>query len=150
MRRAAASLNIRAPVGGMVVNSGIADEATREHQQAIMEELQKRGLLIIDATGEEGISQIQIPGLARRKADIVIETQFVCKEIEEQLKKAEQLAKENGSVLIAATPKPVVLHALKEWVETFSPQLTYEQMKEQNLVPEKPFALVPVSNLVVE
>ena len=118
--------------------------------QKMEEELQKRGLLIIDATGKEGISQIQIPGLARRKADIVIETQFVRKEIEEQLKKAEQLAKENGSVLIAATPKPVVLHALKEWVETFSPQLTYEQMKEQNLVPEKPFALVPVSNLVVE
>ena len=48
MRRAAASLNIRAPVGGMVVNSGIADEATREHQQAIMEELQKRGVLIVN------------------------------------------------------------------------------------------------------
>ena len=150
LRRAEASLNVRAPIGGMVVNNGIADETIAEHLQVIMENLQKRGLLIIDATGEDGIDKINIPGLARRKADIVIDTQFVRKSIDEQLKRAEIIAKNNGSVLIAATPKPVVLHALKDWVETFSPQLTYEQMKEQQTAPEKPLVLVPVSNLVVE
>ena len=150
LRRAEASLNVRAPIGGMIVNNGIADETIAEHLQVIMENLQKRGLLIIDATGEDGIDKINIPGLARRKADIVIDTQFVRKSIDEQLKRAEIIAKNNGSVLIAATPKPVVLHALKDWVETFSPQLTYEQMKEQQTAPEKPLVLVPVSNLVVE
>ena len=150
LQRAKASLNVRAPIGGMVVNNGIADETIVEHLQFIMEDMQKRGLLMIDATGEEGIDKVNIPGLARRKADIVIDTQFVRKDIDEQLKQAETIAKNNGSVLIAATPKPVVLHALKDWVETFSPQLTYEQMKEQQTTPEKPFVLVPVSNLVVE
>ena len=134
----------------LFINRCWSDETIAEHLQVIMENLQKRGLLIIDATGEDGIDKINIPGLARRKADIVIDTQFVRKSIDEQLKRAEIIAKNNGSVLIAATPKPVVLHALKDWVETFSPQLTYEQMKEQQTAPEKPLVLVPVSNLVVE
>ena len=150
LRRAEASLNVRAPIGGMVVNNGIADETVAEHLQVIMTDMQKRGLLMIDATGEDGIDKVNIPGLARRKADIVIDTQFVRNDIDEQLKQAEIIAKNNGSVLIAATPKPVVLHALKDWVETFSPQLTYEQMKEQQTTPEKPLVLVPASNLVVE
>ena len=150
LRRAEASLNVRAPIGGMVVSSGIADDTIAEHLLFIMQNLQKRGLLIVDATGEDGINQVKVAGLPRRKADIVIDTHFVRKDIDEQLKMAESIAKNNGSVLIAANPKPVVLHALKDWVETFSPQLTYDQMKEQQITPEKPLVLVPVSNLVVE
>ena len=151
LRRALASLNINAPIGGMVVNSGIADENTRAHQKHIMENLKNRGLLIIDATNAGGIDKIKVDDLARKKADIVIDNKFVRSEIDTLLELAEKIAKVNGSVLIVATPKPVVLHAINDWINTFSPQLTYQQMKEQNItVIEKPYALVPVSNLVVE
>ena len=151
LRRAQASLNINAPIGGMIVNRGIADENTREHQAAIMENMQKRGLLMIDATDADGIDKIQVENLPRKKADIVLEDKFVRSHIDNQLELAEKIAKVNGSVLIVANPKPVVLHALKDWIDTFSPQLTYEQMKAQNITTiEKPYALVPVSNLVIE
>lgn len=151
LRRAQASLNINAPIGGMIVNRGIADENTREHQAAIMENMQKRGLLMIDATDAAGIDKIQVENLPRKKADIVLEDKFVRSHIDNQLELAEKIAKVNGSVLIVANPKPVVLHALKDWIDTFSPQLTYEQMKAQNITTiEKPYALVPVSNLVIE
>ena len=151
LRRALTSLNINAPIGGMVVNSGIADENTRAHQKHIMENLKNRGLLIIDATNAGGIDKIKVDDLARKKADIVIDNKFVRSEIDTLLELAEKIAKVNGSVLIVATPKPVVLHAINDWINTFSPQLTYQQMKEQNItVIEKPYALVPVSNLVVE
>lgn len=151
LRRALASLNINAPIGGMIVNSGIADENTREHQKNIMENLKNRGLLIIDATDADGIDKIDVADLPRKKADIVIDNKFVRSEIDNMLELAEKMAKVNGSVLIVATPKPVVLHAINDWVNTFSPQLTYQQMKEQNIKDiERPYALVPVSNLVVE
>ena len=151
IRRAEASLNVNAPIGGVIVNSGIADENTREHQLEIMNNLQKRGLLMIDATNADGIDKIDVNNLPRKKADIVIDDNFVRSNIDNQLEFAENLAKVNGSVLIVATPKPVVLHAIKDWVETFSPQLTYQQMQEQGITKiERPFALVPVSNLVVE
>lgn len=151
IKRALLSLNVEAPIGGMVVNSGIADENTYEQQKAIMENIKSRGLLIVDATNSEGISKINIDDLPRKKADIVIENKFVRSEIDNLLELAEKMAKVNGSVLIVATPKPVVLHAINDWINTFSPQLSYQQMKEQNIkTVEKPYALVPVSNLVVE
>jgi len=151
LRRALASLNINAPVGGMVINSGIADENMHEHQKNIMENLKNRGLLVIDATNADGIDKIDIDDLPRKKADIVIENKFVRSDIDNMLELAEKMAKVNGSVLIVATPKPVVLHAINDWINTFSPQLTYQQMKEQNIKTiERPYALVPVSNLVVE
>ncbi len=150
LRRAQASLNVGAPVGGVIVNSGIADENTREHQQAIMHNFQKRGLLMIDATDADGIDKINVDNLPRKKADIVIDDNFVRSDIDNKLELAERIAKVNGSVLIVANPKPVVLHAIKDWVDSFSPQLTYQQMKEQNITIDRPYALVPVSNLVVE
>ena len=53
--------------------------------------------------------------------------------------------------MIVSDPKPIAVLALNKWIESFSPQLSYEEMKERN-IPEiaKPFALVPLSNLVVE
>lgn len=54
-------------------------------------------------------------------------------------------------MLIVIEPKPSAVLALSDWIKSFSPQLSYEQMKEQNITEiEKPFALVPISNLVVE
>lgn len=44
------SLNVGAPIGGVVVNDGVADESNSEILQKLMEELKTRGLLMIDAT----------------------------------------------------------------------------------------------------
>ena len=87
--------------------------------------------------------------MPRKKADIVIDSYFTREDIDKRLKEAEEIAKNNGSVLIVANPKPVVLYAVRDWVSSFSPQISdYKEMK--NTVIEKPLALVPVSNVVVE
>ena len=44
--------------------------------------------------------------------------------------------------------KPVILTAVNDWIKTFSPQVDYKESKNTKI--EKPLALVPVSNLVVE
>lgn len=141
---------INAPLGGVVINDGVADEDNEEQLRAVLEELKNRGMLAIDATSTAKISQIRPQGLARKKAEIVIEGNITPQRIKEQLEQAEKLALDNGQVMVVAVPKPIVLNSVSEWLKTFSPQLTYEQIKEGNVTIEKPLALVPASNLVVE
>jgi len=145
-------LAVKAPIGGMVVNDGVADKDTTEQLKAFLSELKKRGLLMIDAVSGQEINKIQESGLARKKAEIVIdESSLTQQAIAEKLQMAERLARENGQVMIVAAPKPIIITALSDWFKTFSQQLTYEQMKEMNVTSfDKPFALVPASNLVVE
>ena len=50
--------------------------------------------------------------------------------------------------MIVADDKPLIIVKLAQWIDTFSPQLSYEEAKTVDIT--KPFALVPVSNLVVE
>ena len=109
------------------------------------------GLLAIDATFSGDVSEIKIPGLARNRADIVIDSGFNPEDIGQKLELAEQIAENKGQVIIVADPKPVVVLQILKWAESFSPQLSYEEMKAQNITaPEKPFALVPLSNTVIE
>ncbi len=142
------SLSTEAPIGGVVVNDGIADEDNREILIELLKELRNRGLLMIDATAGEGLSKIEIQGLPRKKADIVIDSDFRHDAIDKALLKAEYIAFEKGQVLIVADPKPIVIVELFNWIKTFSPQVSYEEAKNMEL--NKPFALVPVSNLVIQ
>lgn len=136
-------------IGGMIINPGMAGEDSRERLKKVLQEIKNRGLLIIDATNAGGIDAIEIPGLARKKADIVIERNYNSENLFKQLLEAEYIAKNNGQVLIVAEPKPIVIQALNEWIKTFSSQpINYEDSKSRNF--DKPFTLVPVSNLVVE
>lgn len=138
-------------VGGMVVSQGIADDSNVEQLSALLAELQKRGLLMLDASGEDFINNMKIDNLARIKADVLIENDFSREGVESKLAEAENIAREKGRVIIVTEPKPSAILALNNWFKSFSPQLSYEQMKEQNITEiEKPFALVPLSNLVVE
>lgn len=152
MERLHKTLAIDAPIGGMVVNDGVADKDTREQLNGFLEELNKRGLLMIDATANSEIDNLKESGLARKKADIIIDDDALTPDkIAEKLRDAERLARDNGQVMIVALPKPIIITAISEWVKTFSQPLSYEQMKEQKITSfEKPFALVPASNLVVE
>lgn len=145
-------LAVKAPIGGMVVNDGVADKDTTGQLKTFLSELKNRGLLMIDAISNQEINNIKEPGLARKKAEIVIdESSLTQQAIAEKLQEAERLARENGQVMIVAAPKPIIITALSNWFNTFSQQLTYEQMKEMNVTSfDKPFALVPASNLVVE
>lgn len=142
------SLNVGAPIGGVVVNDGVADESNSEILQKLMEELKTRGLLMIDATSGNGLENISVPGLARKKANFVIEDLLDKKLINQVLKMAENMALEKGQVLIVVESKPVILTAVNDWIKTFSPQVDYKESKNTKI--EKPLALVPVSNLVVE
>lgn len=145
-------LSVPAPVGGMVIIDGVADKDTSGQLKTFLAELKSRGLLMIDAISGQEINKISESGLARKKAEIVIdENSLTQQSIAEKLQTAERLARENGQVMIVAAPKPIILTALSNWFQTFSKQLTYEQMKELNITSfDKPFALVPASNLVVE
>lgn len=142
------TLNRKSPVGGIVINDGVADKDNREQLQAILKDMETRGILLIDATSGDEISSIKTQNLARKKADIVLDDNFSKDNIRAALTKAEEIAMENGNVLVVMSPKPVVLMEVSEWIKSFSPQLTYEEAKNQTI--DKPFALVPVSNLVVE
>ena len=148
IKRLEKTLSPGAPIGGVVINDGIADESNRYTLTQILAAINRRGLLVIDATHGNGIEQITIKGLPRRKADIIIENLLDRNLIREEIKKAENIALSRGQVLLVVEPKPVILKEIYDWIKTFSPQIAYEESKNQIL--EKPLALVPVSNLVVE
>lgn len=139
------------PTGGIVINEGMAGEDSRPRIKDILEDVGKLGLLMIDATGEDDISKIELSGIPRRKADIVIKDDFRPETIKQQLKEAEFIAQEKGSVLIVSGMKGSAIREISEWINTFSPQLSYQQMKEQGIEEiERPFALVPISSTVTE
>ena len=148
LQRLKRSLSIGAPVGGVVVNDGIADESNQELLAKLFTELKNRGLILIDATHGDGVSQIKIEGLARRKADVVIDTDFERETIRKAFKKAEEIAFSKGQVVVVIDPKPIAVIEAYKWVNSFSPQVSYEEAKNMELT--KPFALVPISNLVME
>ncbi len=142
------SLSGGAPIGGVIVNDGIADVDNSELLTALLQELRSIGLLMIDATHGTGLQKILVPGLARRKADIVIDNDFRRESIAQKIQQAEDIAYNKGRVLLVIDPKPIVIMQIYEWINSFSPQVAYEEAKNMELT--KPFALVPVSNLVTE
>ena len=148
LQRLKRSLATNAPVGGVVVNDGIADESNQELLTKLFTELKNRGLMLIDATHGDGVSQIKIDGLARRKADIVIDSDFGRETIDKAFKQAEEIAFSKGQVVVVIDPKPIAIIEAYKWIKSFSPQVSYEEAKTMELT--KPFALVPVSNLVME
>ena len=148
LNRLRRSLAANAPIGGVVVNDGLADEDNREILLELLKELRNRGLMMIDATSGDGLNNISMQNLARKKADVVIDRDFRRESVRKALLKAEYVAFEKGQVLIVADPKPIVLVELFDWIKTFSPQVSYEEAKTMEL--NKPFALVPASNLVIE
>lgn len=145
------TLSSSMPIGGIVVNEGMAGEDSRPRIKELLENVREQGLLMIDATGEEGIDKIEISNFPRRKADIVIKDDFRPESIKRQLQEAEFIAQEKGSVLIVSGMKASAIKELNEWIKTFSPQLSYQQMQEQGIEEiERPFALVPISSTVTE
>lgn len=142
------SLSVGAPIGGVVVNDGLVSEDNAELLNTLLAELQKRGLLLIDATSGDNLEKITFKGLARRKADVVIDKDFRKNSIDAELKRAEEIAFNKGQVVVVVDPKPVAVVEVYKWIKSFSPQVSYEEAKTLELT--KPFALVPISNLVME
>ena len=136
------------PIGGVIIRDGIADDSNKNILETLLLEAKNRGLLIVDATNSSTVENIDIKGLARKKADIVINKDTPKNNLEDLFKKAENIAFDKGQVLIVADPKPVIIIALYKWIASFSPQVSYEEARNIDIT--KPFALVPVSNLVVE
>ncbi|MBR1948303.1 MAG: divergent polysaccharide deacetylase family protein, partial [Alphaproteobacteria bacterium] len=141
-------LDTKNPISGVVVRDGAVNDDNKSILSVLFKELKNRGLLIVDATSSNIIDKIKIENLPRQKADLVISKDMKKADIKNALKKAETLAFHKGYVLIVADPKPIILSELYKWVDTFSPQVSYEEAKNINI--SKPFALVPVSNIVVE
>lgn len=151
IRRLKKSLAVNAPVGGMVMNPGQAEKENGERITKVLNAVKDMGLLLVDATGEDVINNLPTENLARQRADIIIDEDFSRQGIKAKLKEAEQIARNRGQVLIVSDPKPSAIIAINDWIKTFSPQLSYEEMRDQNITSiERPFALVPVSSTVVE
>lgn len=151
IRRVKESLSVGAPLGGMIVAGGAAGVDSMGHLEKVLQEIGRRGLLLVNASGEETIDLIKVAGLARGTADIVIDGSFRPSDIRDKLEEAERFARNNGQVVIVAEPKPVVLLEVRRWLDSFSPQLSYDEMRAQNVtMPERPFAPVPLSNTVIE
>lgn len=151
VRRVKESISVNAPLGGMVVGGGAAGVDSMGHLEKVIGEVAQRGLLLLNASGEETIDLIKPSGLARNTADIVIDESFRPEDIRDKLAAAERFARNKGTVILVAEPKPVVVLEIRKWLNSFSPQLSYSEMIAQNITePEKPFALVPLSNTVTE
>lgn len=151
VRRIKESLSVNAPLGGMVIASGAAGVDSMGHLEKVIGEIAQRGLLLLNASGEETIDLIKPSGLARNTADIVIDESFRPEDIRDKLAAAERFARNKGTVILVAEPKPVVVLEIRKWLNSFSPQLSYSEMIAQNITePERPFALVPLSNTVTE
>lgn len=142
------TISPNAPFGGVIIKDGLIKEKHIDKIKFLLEEIKKRGLLMIDATSSSIIDSIKIDGLGRHKADIIIHKDMSADSIDEQIKKAETLAFNKGQVLIVSDNKPLILTKIHQWINTFSPQLSYEEAKSIEI--KKPFALVPISNIVVE
>jgi len=142
------TIAIPAPIGGVVIRDGVANSSNKNVLEAMLIDAKNRGLLVIDTTSGSTIDNIEIIGLARRKADIVIDRDVKKENLDDLFKKAENIAFDKGQVLIVVDPKPMIVVALYNWISSFSPQISYEEARNVDIT--KPFALVPVSNLVVE
>ncbi len=151
IRRVKESLSVGAPLGGMLVAGGDAGVDSMGHLEKVLQEVGRRGLLLVNASGEETVDLIKVDGLARGTADIVIDGSFRPDDIRDKLAAAERFARNNGQVVVVAEPKPVVVLEIRRWLDSFSPQLSYDEMRAQNIaMPERPFAPVPLSNTVIE
>lgn len=151
VQRLKQSISVNAPLGGIVVVDGAAGVDSMGHLEKVIGEVAQRGLLLLNASGEETIDLIKPEGLARNTADIVIDESFRPEDIRDKLAAAERFARNKGTVILVAEPKPVVILEIRKWLNSFSPQLSYSEMIAQNITePEKPFALVPLSNTVTE
>lgn len=151
VQRLKQSISVNAPLGGMVVVDGAAGVDSMGHLEKVIGEVAQRGLLLLNASGEENIDLIKPEGLVRNTADIVIDESFRPEDIRDKLAAAERFARNKGTVILVAEPKPVVVLEIRKWLNSFSPQLSYSEMIAQNITePEKPFALVPLSNTVTE
>ena len=138
-------------VGGVVLRDGVDDAEYNSYFLSIMDVLERRGLILLDATHGLNIGSNNVKGLDRVRADIVIDGDFDRERIRYKLQQAEKRAFRNGNVVIVLEPKPVAVLEVAEWLRTFSKQLSYEEMKEQDVTEfEKPLILVPLSNLVGE
>lgn len=135
-------------VGGVTINDGVDDVKYSNHIKAILEDIEKHGLMMFDATRGKVVDDNNVTGLDRVKADIIIDHTFDKDSIVERLELAEDIALKEGSVVVVLDAKPVAVLTVSKWIESFSKQLSYEEMKVQNIKEfDRPFALVPLSNL---
>ena len=86
------TLDKPAPIGGIVVRDGVANDNNAFILNKLLSEAKNRGLLVIDATRDNALANIGVDGLARRKADIIIHKDMLKEDIERALQKAENIA----------------------------------------------------------
>lgn len=141
-------ININAPIGGFTLYGNlIPDEIA--NMKKFLSFVAEKGFLIIDATDNNILNDMETKGLPRIKADIMIDDIMSKEKLNDAFYEAERIAAKKGHVVIIIEPKPLNIITLMEWFETFSKQYSYEEIRE-GAVADKPFVVVPISSLVVE
>lgn len=135
--------------GGLVIHGSLSENETEKMKKSLAL-ISKKGFLIIDATKNDIINNMSVDGLVRAKADIIIDRAMSKEKLEDAFAMAENIAKQDGQVIIVIDPKPLNIIVLMEWINTFSPKMSYEEMVATQSEPERPFSVVPVSSLVLE
>ena len=105
----------------------------------VLRSINKRGLLFVDATTPEGqdVTENSAAAIAPPYARVTerLDSSLSQNAMKEQLADLEKTVKKQGSIVVIASPYPVVLSLLKEWIATF---------------PKKKLQLTPVSVLAEE
>ena len=138
-----------AAFGGVVINPGVTDEP--RNLEALLTAIRDRGLLALDATDDLNVSITQVDGLVTRRIDLDTRTLLSRAELWNSLRQVEFTAMEKGSAVILIDPRPMSLQVIKEWTDSFSPQISPGNKEPQGITEvEKPFVMVPLSDVVTE
>ena len=153
LSRVRKTIGLGAPIGGVMVDKGYVGDDNLNQLQMVLNYIKECGLLMLDATNENGIDRIEVTALPRNKADIIIDSNYTKANIAKKLELAEMIAKEQGHVLIVVDAKPLPLAMIDDWVNTFSEPMSYEEAKNKGIDIkniDKPFTLAPASSVVIE
>lgn len=131
-------LNTAQYVDGIIID-GYIDPDKKDGMGSILNSLSENGILLIDATDNDVISNISIENLHKIRADIIVNEDTSVSNFNNFLDTAETIAKEKGQAVIVINPKPINIIMIVEWIEKLS--------KAEN---EQPIVFVPVSTLITK
>jgi polysaccharide deacetylase 2 family uncharacterized protein YibQ len=103
---------------GVTNHMGAKFEAAADSLQPVLEELKRRGLLYVDDGGAQGSPASQIAntiGLEYSMVSVEIDGGQSAAEIEKQLAKLEEAAKQQGSAIGVVRLKPAAVKPLADW-----------------------------------
>jgi polysaccharide deacetylase 2 family uncharacterized protein YibQ len=112
-------LNAIDRIDGFIIDGYVGPEK-KAGLEKILSMFSQRHLILIDATDNETINSINVNGLQKIRADIVIDDDINRENLQVLISTAEIIAKEKGQVVMVVNPKPINILMLVEWINAIS------------------------------